>query len=341
MFEVAKLGALSVRRTIAEKGPGPQATPRRPLPEPLAAALPFASGYRARVVLRERDLADPPFEPEAALSRRRLDDQAELLRRLQAKAAQLLEPRGFTQVSPLVWSRDVATFRQTFALASFGASRDWLFKVAYRLRLDYSPWDAASQDAETQATLERLKSLAAKRWPDGALPAFATGYRRFDGSTHGLPREIDVVKSSDALDNLFFSPASPISGVRLQTFDELLTKADQGFIELVFPFFALWPDSRAVLTAPRLPGVFNPEYCGSETDVGEDKLGYALALFQSSRYAESSKKFDALSKMKKKPDCAYAKSDDYDDADWASLQDASRIAAASIRQLAKDKKLKR
>jgi len=338
LSEVAKLGALSVRQTIEEKGPGPQTTPRRPLPEPLAAALPFASGYRARVVLRERDLADSPFEPEASLSRRRLDDQAELLRRLQAKASQLLEPRGFTQVSPLVWSRDVATFRQTFALASLGDSRDWLFEVAYRLRLDYSPWDAASQDSETQATLERLKSLAAKRWPDGALPAFATGYRRSDGSSHGLPREIDVVKS---LDDLFFSPAPPISGVRFPTFDELLTKAEQGFTELVFPFFALWPDSRAVLTAPRLPGAFNPYYCGSETDVGEDRLGYALALFQAGRYTESSKKFDALSKMKKKPDCAYAKSDDYDDADWATLQEAARIAAASVRQLAKNKKLKR
>ncbi|MBQ7111465.1 MAG: hypothetical protein IJO06_09595 [Thermoguttaceae bacterium] len=338
LFEVAKLGALSVRQTIAEKGPGQQATPRRPLPEPLATALPFAADYRARNVLRERDLADSPFEPEAALSRRRLDDQAELLRRLQAKATQLLEPQGFTQVSPLVWSRDVATFRQTFKIASLNASRDWLFEVAYRLRLDYSPWDAASQDVETQATLERLKSFAAKRWPDGALSAFATGYRRSDGSFNGLPREINVVKS---LDDLFFSPAPPVDGVQSPTFAELLSKAEQGFTELVFPFFALWPDSRAVLTAPRLPGVFNPSYCGSETDVGEDRLGYALALFQAGRYAESSKKFDALSKMKKKPDCAYAKSPEYDDADWATLQEAARIAAASVRQLAKNKKLKR
>ena len=65
-------------------------------------------------------------------------------------------------------------------------------------------------------------------------------------------------------------------------------------------------------------------------DAGQAKFGYALALFQIGRYTESAKRFDALSKMKRKP---YVWPE-YDDADWTALQEAARIAAANVRELA-------
>ena len=66
-------------------------------------------------------------------------------------------------------------------------------------------------------------------------------------------------------------------------------------------------------------------------DAGQAKFGYALALFQVGRYTESAKRFDALSKMKRKP---YVWPE-YDDADWSALQEAARLAAETAREIAR------
>ena len=344
LLEVARLGALSVRQTIAERGPGPATPPRRPLPEPLATALPRHPDYQRRNILRTQELANSLFEPETTRPRRVLDEGAERLRRLQEKSAQILEPLGFTRTSPISWTRETATIRQTFDLRAFDfVSLDF----SSRLKLDLSPWDDAPQDDETQEVMERWRAFAAKRWPDGAFPYFADGYWRDALSPcPGLPslkpaRDVVVRVTreqmrEDARRSRLPMKASPPS------LDQILNNVEQGFTQTVLPFFDYWTSSRAALDAPRetwLKSSFSIFVDPGIDDV-EDKLCSAIALFQVGRYTESAKKFDVLSKLKKSRNVTWRRKQ-YDDADWATLQDAARIAAASVRQLAKERKTKR
>jgi hypothetical protein len=245
-----------------------------------------------------------------------------------------LEPLGFARTSPISWTRESATIRQTFNLNAF---LDFLsLDFAASLKLDFSLWDAAPQDEETQGVIERWRAFAAKRWPDGAFPNSEDGYWRLNWATPitYTPPSDDVVRRTVTREQIredvrgrFLPPSkrTPTS------FDETLNKVDKGFKETVVPFFNYWRTSRDVLDAPR------PSYQKSGfstrpgvSDEAADKLCLAIALFQDGRYAESSKRFDALSKLKKKP---YAQQE-YADADWATLQEAARIAAECVHKLA-------
>ena len=341
LLEVARLGALSVRQTIAERGPGSAALSTAPLPEPLATALPFAPSHQARNLRQKQELASSSFEPETTVPRAAVAKSADKLRRLQEKCAQVLEPLGFTRTSPICWTRESATIRQTFNLDAFFDSLSLDFAAS--LKLDFSPWDAAPQDEETQGVIERWRAFAAKRWPDGAFPNSEDGYWRLNWATPitYTPPSDDVVRRTVTREQIredvrgrFLPPSkrTPTS------FDETLNKVDKGFKETVVPFFNYWRTSRDVLDAPR------PSYQKSGfstrpgvSDEAADKLCLAIALFQAGRYTESSKRFDALSKLKKKP---YAQQE-YAAADWATLQDAARIAAECVRQIAQNQKLKR
>lgn len=335
LLEVARLGVLSVRQTIAERGPGPDAPSTPPLPEPLATALPFAPCVQARNLRQKQELASSSFEPETTVPRAAVARSADELRQLQEKCAQVLEPLGFARTSPICWTRETATIRQTFNLDSFnGLSLDF----AACLKLDFSLWDSAPQNEETQEVIERWRAFAAKRWPDGAFPNCEDGYWRLDWATpiNYSPPSDDVVRSvtreqiREDVRGRFLPPSkrTPTS------FDEILSKVDKGFKETVVPFFNYWRTSRDVLDAPR-PGYRNSGFATRPgvNDDAADKLCLAIALFQAGRYFESSKRFDALSKLKKKP---YARQE-YDAGDWATLQDAARIAAECVRQLAKDR----
>ncbi len=314
LLELARLGALSVRKKL-ESHPDDAVSlvkrrPATPIPEPLATALPhYDNKFQARRVYWARELAASASAPEAETATRALQIGAETLRTLQEKAAQVLEPLGFTQESSITWTRETATLRQRFCLEVHVADRECYFYARYYQKPDFSPWDAAPQDAETQATLARLQTLVEKHF---ANAYFAENKCCFDYSSPSgkTPERV----SSEAL----------------------LSAAEQRFAEIILPFFDRWRETLDVLNDTSLDDVqsrFEPRFIW---DAAQTKFGYALALFQAGRYTESAKRFDALSKLKKKPDLTV-----YDDATWAAFQDAARLAADRARELAKTKKIKR
>ncbi len=315
LLEVARLGALSVRKKLESIGdevvsPVPR-RPITPVPEPLATALPFADSRERRTIFGAREIANSAFAPEAEPALRRLEAGAETLRTFQEKTAQVLEPLGFTRESPISWLRETATLRQRFALAVFlGGGCHFGFGAQYYQKLDLSPWAAAPQDAETQTTLARMQAIVEQRF---ANAPFAEKTWSADYSRVFL------------LERRASSP-SPL--------EKLLNEADKELTNVVLPFFDASRKSPDALLDSAPLDVLTRFALTSYSDSTIGKFGFALALFQSGRYTESSKKFDALAKRKKKPN----DDPEYDDADWATLQEAARIAATSVRQLEKHRK---
>jgi tetratricopeptide (TPR) repeat protein len=184
-----------------------------------------------------------------------------------------------------------------------------LFLRSLLSKPDFSHWDAAPQNAETQATLARLQTLVENHF---ANADFAENKCCFDYSAPfgQTPERV----SSEAL----------------------LSAAEQRFKETILPFFARWNETFDVLNDSSLGDVASLFESDFIRDAAQTKFRYALALFQAGRYTESAKRFDALSKLKKKPDLTV-----YDDATWAAFQNAARLAADRARELAKTKKIKR
>ena len=314
LLELARLGALSVRKKLESQPDAAVSLAKRrpatPIPEPLATALPhYDNKFQARRVYWARELAASASAPEAETATRALQIGAETLRTLQEKAAQVLEPLGFTQESSITWTRETATLRQHFCLEVHVADRECYFYARYYQKPDFSPWDAAPQEAETQATLARLQTLVEKHF---ANAYFAENTCCFDYSAP-LGQTPERVSS-----------------------EALLSAAEQRFAETILPFFARWNETLDVLNDSSLGDAVSRFESDFIRDAAQTKFGYALALFQAERYTESAKRFDALSKLKKKPDLTV-----YDDATWAAFQDAARLAAENVRNLAKNQKLKR
>ena len=314
LLELARLGALSVRKKLESQPDAAVSLAKRrpatPIPEPLATALPhYDNKFQARRVYWARELAASASAPEAETATRALQIGAETLRTLQEKAAQVFKPLGFTQESSITWTRETATLRQRFCLEVHVADREFSFYARYYQKPDFSPWDAAPQNAETQATLSRLQTLVEEHF---ANAYFAENKCCFDYSAPfgQTPERV----SSEAL----------------------LSAAEQRFKETILPFFARWNETLDVLNDPSLGDVASRFESDFIRDAAQTKFGLALALFQAERYTESAKRFDALSKLKKKPDLTV-----YDDATWKALQDAARLAADRARELAKTKKIKR
>ncbi len=324
LLEVARLGALSVRKIIesrrdvavpadaslsaptADSLPAPFASrPAEPaVPEPLATAVRHYAPFREAQVYRLQEFAASAFEPESAAALRGLEAGAETLRALQEKCAQVLEPLGFTRTSPVDWTRESATLRQRFYLEVLPGFH-FTFQGFYYQKLDFSLWDAAPQDAETQATLARFKTFVEQRF---ANAEFYESHCGFDYYRHSHRK----TNADDA-----------------EVLAQLLNCADKCFTQTVFPFFERWRESSDVLADPA-PCDAQNRFGFLKHDAGQAKFGYALALFQTGRYAESAKRFDAVAKTKRKP---YAWPE-YDDADWKALQEAAKIAADHVRELA-------
>ncbi|MBQ7111463.1 MAG: hypothetical protein IJO06_09585 [Thermoguttaceae bacterium] len=324
LLEVARLGALSVQKIIesrrdaavpadaslsaptADSLPAPFASRRSApaVPEPLATAVRHYPLFRESQVYRLQEFAASSFEPESAAALRGLESGAETLRTLQEKCAQVLEPLGFTRTSPVDWTRESATLRQRFYLEVLPGFH-FTFESVYYQKLDFSLWDAAPQDSETQATLARFKTLVEQRF---ANAEFYESHCGFDYYRHSHRK----TNADDA-----------------EVLAELLNCADKCFTKTVFPFFERWRESSDVLADPA-PCDAQNRFGFVKNDAGQAKFGYAFALFQAGRYTESAKRFDAVAKMKRKP---YAWPE-YDDADWKALQEAAKIAAANARELA-------
>ncbi len=322
LLEVARLGALSVRQKLESQSRSQaddavssvssgSRRPITPIPEPLATALPHYD--RKLKVFWTREFASSAFAPEAESATRKLKAGAESLRTCQEKCAQVLEPLGFTRENPVTWTRETATLRQRFHLEVLPGYNFGFYGYYYQ-KPDFPLWDAASQDAETQATLRHFKTLVEKRF---ANAYFAETHWHFDYDRDCSPNP---------------SPQTP----NPSPLEALLTSVNAAFTKTVLPFFKRWSESSDVLADPA-PCDAQSRFGFGANDAGQAKFGYALALFQVGRYTESAKRFDALSKMKRKP---YAWPE-YDDADWDALQEAARIAAEKVRNLAKSQRLKR
>ena len=318
LLEVARLGALSVCQKLESNGSDSVSpAPRRPItsvPEPLATALPFADSRERRAIFGTREIANSAFAPEAEPALRRLEAGAETLRALQEKNAQVLEPLGFKRENPISWTRETATLRQRFSLAVFlGGGYRFAFDAQYYQKFDLSPWTAAPQDAETQATLAQMQTIVEQRFANApfAEKSWSGDYSRV---------------------LLFERPAPSPSPL-----EKLLNEADKELASAVLPFFDADLKSSDALVDSATFEILTRFALTTYSDSGIGKFGFALALFQAGRYAESAKRFDAFAKRQKKPN----DDPEYDDADWATLQDAARIAAASVRQLAKERPKKK
>ena len=331
LLEVARLGALSVRKILetrhdaavpadaslsaptADSLPAPSVSRRSEpdVPEPLATAVRHYKPFRESQVYRLQEFAASAFEPESAAALSGLEAGAKTLRALQEKCAQVLESLGFKRTSPVDWTRESATLRQRFYLEVLPGFH-FTFQGFYYQKLDFSLWDAAPQDAETQATIARFKTLVEQRFANAEFHECHCG---FDYYRHS-PRKANA---NDA-----------------EVLADLLNRSDRCFTQTVLPFFERWRESSDVLADPA-PCDAQSRFGFGNNDAGQAKFGYALALFQTGRYTESAKRFDAVAKMKRKP---YA-GPEYAAADWAALQDAARIAAENVRNLAKSQRLKR
>ena len=316
LLEVARLGALSVRQKLESQSrsqadgavstvfPGSR-RPVTPIPEPLATAHPHYD--RQLKVFWTREFASSAFAPEAESATRKLKAGAESLRTCQEKCAQVLEPLGFTRENPVTWTLETATLCQRFHLEVLPGYNFGFYGYYYQ-KPDFSLWDAASQDVETQATLARFQALVEKRF---ANAYFAETHWHFDYERDSSPNPSSQTPNSSPLETI-------------------LTSANKAFTKTVLPFFERWSESSDVLADPA-PCDALSRFGFGNNDAGQAKFGYALALFQVGRYTESAKRFDALSKMKRKP---YVWPE-YDDADWSALQEAARLAAETAREIAR------
>ena len=295
-----QIGALSVRKTIEEKGPGP--TPPRPkrrwrdleIPPELVnypnrnevyrllerAASPYEvvanKALKGLAVLVSNETSRPTTKAQfdAAVEERRQNIERmrvlfygnaedkktlesykkELNKRFREKFKELFAPQGFIKInsSATFWENTTATLRRRSFL-SFHKGYLCLLHYAYTIKPDFSLWDAAPQDAETQDVIARWRKFETEHYELGV--ANATGERHWSLPTNDAELETTLNELSEELANT------------------------------VFPFFNRWRETSDVLRA-----VDSGEVDAKEAIAGDrDWHLYHLAVlrFQAGQIAEA------------------------------------------------------
>ena len=294
--EVARIGILALEKTLAERNATPirkESKPKREIPKSHALC---SNPGEVRTLLKE---AESPRRDVALDARKLLYESAEYTRRLPEILAKHLEPQGFTrsESKPTVWARETQTLVQRcFFTVEPTIEKYFELEFSYRLKPDFTPWANVPNDAESQETLERFKTLVEKRL-----------------SSFDLKRDFWC---------------SPIPGFRLRAPgfptppEAFLNALDATFTSDVLPFFDRWRESSDILAAYDADKVDDKAF-GS--DAATQNFVRALFLFQSGRYVESANRFDSLAHSLRKPNV-------YSDAAWATLLEGARLAAASVRK---------
>lgn len=332
--EAARVGLLSLEKTLAQQGtPLAQISPTS---TQITESLALCS--KPEIVRSLLEDAVSPCEATAVNAKRRLDDAAEYLRRLPEILAQHLEPQGFKRVADnsTVWVRETKTLVQR---CGFEVEPFWsdYFRLcsSYGFKLDFAPWANIPDDAESQEAFDRMKKVVANRLAPRDL--------QIDAWINRVERRRDDEVVADAVSIWSF----------LETPDSLLKFLDASFTNEILPFFDRWRESSDVLSA------FENDEVSADAfgyDAATQNFAQALFLFQAGRYKESANRFAALAKSKRRPKKPEARNNDaaspvvpsllnrflrLDDADWAALQDGARLAVASVREIAKERKEKK
>ncbi len=329
--EAARVGLLSLEKTLARQGASlaqiqPTSTQ---IPESLALC---SNPEIVRSLLED---AASPCEATAANAKRRLADTAAYLRRLPEILAQHLEPQGFRRLADAstVWVRETETLVQRcgFEVEPFWSDY-FLLRSSYGFKLDFAPWANIPDDAESQEAFERMKTVVVNRLAPRDLqiaPWINRVERRRDD-------EVEVVSVS-----IWSSLEEP---------EPILKFLDASFTKEILPFFDRWRESGDVLSAFEADEVTADAF---GYDAATQNFAQALFLFQAGRYKESANRFAALAKSKRRPKKPEPRDKApvvpsllnrflrLDDADWAALQEGARLAVASVREIAKERKVKK
>ncbi|MBQ7112302.1 MAG: hypothetical protein IJO06_13960 [Thermoguttaceae bacterium] len=329
--EAARVGLLSLEKTLARQGASlaqiqPTSTQ---IPESLALCS------RPEIVRSLLEDAAAPCEETAANAKRRLADAAAYLRRLPEILAQHLEPQGFRRLADAstVWVRETETLVQRCGFEVEPFRSDYFHLCSsYGFKLDFAPWANIPDDAESQETFERMKTVVVNRLAPRDLqiaPWINRVERRRDD-------EVEVVSVS-----IWSSLEEP---------EPILKFLDASFTKEILPFFDRWRESGDVLSAFEADEVTADAF---GYDAATQNFAQALFLFQAGRYKESANRFAALAKSKRRPKKPEPRDKApvvpsllnrflrLDDADWAALQEGARLAVASVREIAKERKVKK
>ncbi len=138
----------------------------RPAPE---AKRDAASEEREKEAERRRVLFSPTPDDKKLLERYK----RELKKRFREKTKELLAPKGFvkTNSSATAWRRETETLRHS-CWFSFHNGYKFIIHYAYALKPDFSIWNNAPQDAETQGIIARWRDYETESYTMGRLNAY-------------------------------------------------------------------------------------------------------------------------------------------------------------------------